>query len=100
MESAEHHPFLTQSYRGRQQFVEGVVAKVAAELEGFRFDVQRVLACGEVAVSQMRYQGTVKSTGRSLDVQAAIIWEIRDGKVIRTQEYMDTWKFMNAWKAG
>lgn len=97
---AEHHPFLTQSYRGRQQFLEGVVAKVAAELEGFRFDIQRVLACGEVAVSQMRYQGTVKSTGRSLDVQAAIVWEVRDGKVIRTQEYMDTWEFMNAWKAG
>ena len=48
----------------------------------------------------MRYQGTVKSTGRSLDVQAAIVWDVRDGKVIRTQEYMDTWEFMNAWKAG
>jgi uncharacterized protein len=97
---AEHHPFLTQPYRGRQQFLEGAVAKVAAELEGFRFDIQRVLACGEAAVSQMRYQGTVKSTGRSLDVQAAIVWDVRDGKVIRTQEYVDTWEFIDAWKAG
>jgi ketosteroid isomerase-like protein len=45
---AEHHPFLTQPYRGRQQFLEGAVAKVAAELDGFRFDIQRVLECGEV----------------------------------------------------
>jgi ketosteroid isomerase-like protein len=97
---AEHHPFLTQPYRGRQQFLEGAVATVAAELDGFRFDIQQVLACGEVAVSQLRYRGTVKNTGRSLDLQAAIVWEVRDGKVIRTQEYMDTWEFMSAWKAG
>src|ERR1700761_9028756 len=78
---AEHHPFLTQPYRGRQQFLEGTVAKVAAELDGFRFDIEQVLACGEVAVSQVRYRGTVKNTGRSLNVQAAIVWEVRDGKV-------------------
>jgi ketosteroid isomerase-like protein len=97
---AEHHPFLTQQYRGRQQFLEGAVAKVAAELDGFRFDIEQVLACGEVAVSQLRYRGTVKNTGSNLDVQAAIVWEVRDGKVIRTQEYMDTWEFMNAWRSG
>jgi uncharacterized protein len=97
---AEHHPFHTQPYRGRQQFLEGAVAKVAAELDRFRFDIEQVLACGEVAVSQLRYRGTVKNTGRSLDVQAALVWEVRGGKVIRTQEYTDTWEFMNAWKAG
>lgn len=43
-----------------------MVTKIAAELNGFRFDIQRVLACGDVAVSQLRYAGTVKRTGRSL----------------------------------
>jgi uncharacterized protein len=98
--SAEHHPFFRQQYRGRQQFAEGAVATVLEVLDGFRFDIQRVLACGEVAVSQLRYRGTVKSTGRSLDVQAAIVWEVRGGKVIRTQEYADTWAFTHAWKGG
>jgi transposase InsO family protein len=36
-----------------------VVTKIAAELDGFRFDIQRVLACGDVAVSQLRCAGTV-----------------------------------------
>jgi hypothetical protein len=96
---AEHHPFLTQQYSGRQQFL-GAVATVADVLDGFTFDIQRVLDCGEVAVTQLRYGGKVKSTGRSLDVAVAIVWEVRDGKVVRTQEYMDTWAFMDAWKAG
>jgi ketosteroid isomerase-like protein len=94
----EHHPFLTQ-YRGKQQFAGGV-AKVAEVLDGFRFEIERVLGCGEAAVSQLRYKGTVKKTGRSLDVQAAIVWEVRDGKVIRVQEYFDTVAFMNAWEDG
>ena len=76
------------------------MATIAAELDGFGFDIERVLGCGEVAVSQLRYRGTVKNTGRSLDVQAAFVFEVRDGKVLRMQEYMDTWEFMNAWKAG
>jgi ketosteroid isomerase-like protein len=99
LNTAEHHPFLPHEYRGRQQFLD-VVGKIAAELDGFRFDIERVLGCGEAAVSQLRYQGMVKSTGRSLDVQAVFVWDVRGGKVIRMQEYCDTWAFMDAWKAG
>jgi uncharacterized protein len=98
MNTAEHHPFLPGQYRGRQGFLE-IIAKIGEVLDGFRFDVQRVLACGDVAVSQQRYYGTVKHNGRSLDVQAAFIWDVRDGKVIRNQEYLDTLQFMNAWQA-
>jgi hypothetical protein len=29
-------------------------------------------------------------------VPAAVVWEVRDGKVIRVREYMDTWEAMNA----
>lgn len=100
MNTAEHHPFLPQQYRRRQQLLNDVVTKIAAELDGFRFDIQRVLACGDVAVSQLRYAGTVESTGRSLDVQAAFVWDVRDGKVVRAQEYMDTWAFTEAYQAG
>jgi ketosteroid isomerase-like protein len=82
-----------------EQFL-AVVAKIAAELDGFGFDIERVLGCGEAAVSQLRYRGTVKATGRGLDVQAAFVWDVRAGKVIRMQEYMDTWQFTNAYKTG
>jgi ketosteroid isomerase-like protein len=68
-------------------------------LDGFRLDVERVVGCGDVAVTQVRYSGTVKQTGRSFDVQAALIWDVRDGKLIRNREYLDTLQFMNAWQA-
>jgi uncharacterized protein len=95
MNTAEHHPFLSDQYRGRQGFLD-MMPKIADELDGFRFDIVRILGCGDVAVSQVRYQGAVKKTGRTFDVPAVLVWDVRDGRVIRNQEYMDTWAFMNA----
>jgi uncharacterized protein len=95
---ALHHPFLTQQYLGREQFLNGAVATVAATLDGFRFDVEQVHAFGDVAVTELHYHGTVKSNGRPFDLPAAIIWEFRDGKLVRAREYMDTWAAMNAFQ--
>jgi ketosteroid isomerase-like protein len=97
---AQHNPVLTQQYRGREQFLNGAVATVAAELDGFLFDIERVHACGGVAVTELYYHGTVKSNGRPFDMPAAIVWEVRDGKVVRAREYMDAWAAMNAWQTG
>jgi ketosteroid isomerase-like protein len=93
---ARHNPVLMQPYRGREQFLNGAVATVAAKLDGFRFDIEQVHACGGVAVTELYYHGTVKGTGRPFDMPAAIVWEVREGKVVRAREYMDTWAAMNA----
>ena len=74
------------------------LATVADVLDGFRLDIQRVHACGDVAVSEVYYHATVKNTGRSFDVQAAILWDVRDGKVVFIREYMDTWAANKAYQ--
>jgi len=93
---ARHNPVLMQQYRGREQFLNGAVATVAEKLDGFRFDIEQVHACGGVAVTELYYHGTVKSNGHPFDMPAAIVWEVRDGKVVRAREYMDTWAAMSA----
>lgn len=98
LNTAEHHPFLPDRYRGRQGFLDAA-GKIAAELDGFRFDIERILGCGDAAVSLLRYRGTVKKTGRSFDLPAAFVWDVRDGKVMRGQEYTDTWAFTNAFSS-
>jgi ketosteroid isomerase-like protein len=35
----------------------------------------------------------VKQTGKPLDAQVAHIWDFRDGKAVRWQQYSDTWQF-------
>jgi uncharacterized protein len=98
MNTAEHHPFLLDQYRGRQGFLD-LMPKIADELDGFRFDIVRILGCGDSAVSQLRYQGVVKKTGRSFNVAAVFVWDVRDGRISRNQEYTDTWAFRNAFQS-
>ena len=96
---APHNPVMKQQqYRGREQYLNGAVAAVAAELDGFRLDIEHVHACGGVAVTELSYHATVKKNGRAFDMPAAVVWEVRDGKVIRAREYMDTWAAMSAYQ--
>jgi len=95
---AQHNPVITRQYRGREQWLNGAVAAVAEGFDGFRFDIEQVHACGSVAVTELYYHGTVRNNGRPFDVPAAVVWEVRDGKVIRVREFMDTWEAMNAFQ--
>ena len=95
---AQHNPVITRQYRGREQWLTGAVAAVAAGFDTFRFDIEHVHACGDVAVTELYYHGTVKGSGRPWDVPAAVVWEVRDGKVVRVREYMDTWAANNAYR--
>lgn len=42
---------------------------------------------------EARYRATVGSTNRPLDAQVAHIWDFREGKAVRWQQYTDTWQF-------
>jgi len=39
-----------------------------------------------------RYSGTYKATGQSMDMQMCHVWDFKDGKVTRFQQYVDTAK--------
>jgi ketosteroid isomerase-like protein len=93
---AEHHPFLGAQYKGRDALADVIVPAIMTTLDGFRFDIERVLGSVDAAVSQLRYRGAVKSTGQTLDLPAVLVWDLRDGKVCREQEYVDTWQFRAA----
>ena len=41
----------------------------------------------------VRYTGTGKATGKALDVPAVHVWDIRDGKLARFRQFIDTVKY-------
>jgi uncharacterized protein len=46
---------------------------------------------------QGRYWGAkAHATGEPLDVQVAHVWEFKDGKAVRFQQYVDTLHFAEA----
>jgi uncharacterized protein len=75
---------------GPAQVVEQVLAPIQQDFDGFRIDVWRMVADGSTVLVEARYGGTAKATGQPLDIQAAHVWEVRDGKLVRFRQYVDT----------
>ena len=79
-----------RAFVGPQQVMDGVFARIGAEIEGFEVVPDRFLADGDQVVMIGRYRGKGIPTGKLLDAQALHIWTIRDGKVTRFQQFVDT----------
>ena len=94
---AEHFTYWTGGpFIGPQAVLTGVIARIPQDLDGFAIEVGRIVAAGDTVVVEARYKGTAKATGKPIDAQVAHVWDLRDGKVVRFQQYTDTWQFAQA----
>jgi ketosteroid isomerase-like protein len=88
---AEGNPWYPgRAFVGPQQVIDGVFARIGAEIEGFEVVPERFLADGDEVVMIGRYRGKATATGKLLDAQALHIWTTKDGKVGRFQQFVDT----------
>lgn len=92
--AAEGNPYGgPEPFRGPQAVASGVFQRIGTEWNNFGVQPQEVIDGGEMVVVLGRYTGTFKSTGRPLDAQFAHVWTIRNGKVVKMQQYIDTAQF-------
>ncbi|MCL4814534.1 MAG: nuclear transport factor 2 family protein [Vicinamibacteraceae bacterium] len=83
-------------YVGPQAVAEGVFMRLVSEVDNFTVVPERFVDGGDAVVAEGRYRGTMKATGRPIDAQFAHVWELRDGKVVRFQQYTDTKQWSDA----
>jgi ketosteroid isomerase-like protein len=94
---AEHVPYWPGgAFIGPQAVLEGVIARIPNDFDGFVIDVRRIVGLGDTILAEARYRATAKATGKAIDAQVAHVWDFRDGKVVRWQQYTDTWQFAGA----
>lgn len=55
-----------------------------------------LFAAGDHVVQTGRTRGTVRANGTSFDIPEVHVWELRDGKVVRYQVYIDTPAMLDA----
>ncbi len=80
-------------YVGPQAVLEGVFMRLGSEWEGFTVTPEEWLDAGDRIVVLGTYSGTHKATGRQVRAQFAHIWSVREGSVVRFQQYTDTKQF-------
>lgn len=83
-------------YIGPQAVAEGVLQRLVANAENLKIVPANFIDGGDTVVVEGRYKGKVKATGREFDAQFAHVWELREGKVVRFQQYTDTKQFAAA----
>lgn len=90
---AEHFTYWNGGpFVGPDAIVAGVFARLGEDFDGFGVSVQRIVNGGDTVLAEVRYRGTVKKTGKAIDLQAAHVWDVRNGKIVKFQQYADTWQ--------
>jgi ketosteroid isomerase-like protein len=88
---AEHNPWWPGGpLVGPQAVLEGVFKRMPQDFEDFSVQLRRVVGFGDTVLVEGRYHATARATGRPLDAQFAHVWDLRDGRAVRWQQYTDT----------
>jgi ketosteroid isomerase-like protein len=92
---AEGFPY-AGTYVGVDALMAGVFARLGGEWIDYRADVHTYLADGDRVAAFGVYSGTYKATGKSMRADFAHLYEVREGKVRRMIQYVDTAKVAKA----
>ncbi len=88
------------TYIGGDAVAQNVFGPISEDVEGFAITPEELIASGTSVAAVVRYTGTGKASGKALDVPVVHVWEIRDGKLARFRQFIDTVKFAEVVPAG
>jgi ketosteroid isomerase-like protein len=81
------------AFVGPDAVLQGVFGRIPQDFDGFTVTPRNFIDGGDTIVVEGRYTGHWKSTGKDLDAQVVHVFDLKDGKVTRFQQYTDTAQF-------
>jgi ketosteroid isomerase-like protein len=78
------------TYVGPDAIFDGVFRRLGSEWIGYRADVHTYLADGDHVAAFGVYSGTYKATGKSMTASFAHLYVIRDGRIVRMTQVVDS----------
>ncbi|HEX7382107.1 MAG TPA: nuclear transport factor 2 family protein [Nevskiaceae bacterium] len=91
---AESNPYMPsgEAWVGPDAILNNLFVRLGAEWDGFTVHPKSFHDAGSSVIVEARYSGRYKATGKSLDAQVCHVWDVKNGKVTRFQQYVDTAK--------
>jgi ketosteroid isomerase-like protein len=80
-------------HRGPEAVAQNVFGPITEDVEGFAVTPEELIGSGATVAAVVRYTGTGKATGKALDVPVVHVWDVRDGKIARFRQFIDTVKY-------
>jgi len=84
-----------EAWVGPDSILGNLFMKLGEDWDGFTIHPERFHDAGNVVAMEGRYSGTHNGTGKALDVQVCHVWTLRDGKITKFQQYVDTAKLQD-----
>ena len=75
---------------GPQKVAEGLFQPLMAEWSSFALEAEEFVAEGAAVVSLGRFKGVHGASGKAVDAAYAHRWQVRDGRIQRFRQYIDT----------
>lgn len=76
--------------RGPANVAEGLFKPLMAEWASFAFVSTEFIAEADIVVSLGDFTGVHGTTGKKSDARYAHVWTVKDGKITRFRQYIDT----------
>lgn len=86
---AEGFPY-AGTYVGPQAIADGVFKRLGSEWTGYRAQVHTYLEDGDRVAAFGVYSGIYTATGKSMQAPFAHLYRLKDGKIVRMHQYVDT----------
>ena len=83
---------------GPDAVLNDVFAKFRVHWQVWKADVEEYLDAGDAIVALGKYHGTHKTSGKSMTAAFAHVYRIREGKIVKFEQYTDTLKIAEAMK--
>ena len=87
-------------YHGPEAVAQNVFGPITEDIDGFALVIEEMIGSGGTVAAVVRYTGTGKASGKALDVPAVHVWDLRDGKLARFRQFIDTVKYAEVVPAG
>ncbi len=84
------------TFCGPDAILQNIFMRLGTEWEGFGVEVQEFIDGGDQVVMLGRYSGTYRETGKSMSAGVAHVWTLRDGRIVRYRQYVDSRKMAEA----
>jgi ketosteroid isomerase-like protein len=81
-------------HQGPEAVAQKVFGPITEDVADFAVTPEEFMASGDTVAAVVRYTGTGKATGGALNLQAVHVWDVRDGKIARFRQFIDTAKYL------
>jgi hypothetical protein len=86
------------TYIGLENVINNVFSRLGSEWIDYKFTPEDYVANDDKVVAYGTYTGTYKVTGKSLEARVAHIWKLKEGKIIRFEQFVDSHPVVEATK--